>query len=305
MEQMHKEKLIGAFLISTAAVLWGFDGIVLTPKLYNLDVGFVVFMLHLIPFLLMNLFLFRQLKFLKEFSKSDYLFFGLVALFGGAIGTLAIVKALFLVNFQHLSVIVLLQKLQPVFAIILAYFILKEKMKPSFFLWASIAIIASYFLAFGFNLPNFNTGANTTFAALYALLAAISFGSATVFGKKVLQKFDFKTVTYFRFGFTSVIMLAYVLLTGLFSQIEFVTIENWVTFLIIAITTGSGAIFLYYFGLKKVKASISTICELFYPVSAIFFDYVFNGSMLTPVQWIASIFLIFAVVKISLNTARQ
>jgi len=107
--------------------MWGFDGVVLTPRLYKLNVGFVVFMLHLIPFVLMNIFLFKQYKWLKKFSANDLIILFLIAFFGGALGTLSIVKALFLVQFQHLSVVVLLQKLQPIFAVSLAAFILKEK----------------------------------------------------------------------------------------------------------------------------------------------------------------------------------
>ena len=138
------QKIIGAVLVSLAAILWGLDGVVLTPRLYNLDVAFVVFMLHAIPFVLMNLFLFKEYKYLMKFSARDFFVLGLIAVFGGAVGTLSIVKALFLVNFEHLSVIVLLQKLQPVFAIILAGVLLREKMKGSFFAWAGLAVASSY-----------------------------------------------------------------------------------------------------------------------------------------------------------------
>jgi drug/metabolite transporter (DMT)-like permease len=62
----------------------------------------------------------------------------------------AMVKALFLVHFQKLTIVVLLQKLQPVFAITLATFLLKEKLRPGFFIWATIAIVDGYFLTFGF-----------------------------------------------------------------------------------------------------------------------------------------------------------
>ncbi len=54
----------------------------------------------------------------------------LVSLTGGLVGTLAIVKALFLVNFDQLSVVVLLQKLQPLFAISLAAVLLRERITP-------------------------------------------------------------------------------------------------------------------------------------------------------------------------------
>lgn len=288
-------------LIILAAAMWGFDGVVLTPRLYNLNVGFVVFMLHLVPFILMNTFLFKQYKWLGKFSGTDLLLLFLIAIFGGALGTLAIVKALFLVNFQHLSIVVLLQKLQPIFAIILAAIILKEKVTRKFAFWAFIAIIASYFLTFGISLPHTSDHPKLLEAALYAVLAAFSFGSSTVFSKKILQKYSFYTVNFYRFGFTAFIMFIYVILIGKLVEFNNVTSTNWLFFLIIALTTGSGALFLYYYGLNKVKAIVSTICELFFPISAIIFDYLINGQVLTPVQWISAAVMIYAILKISLN----
>ena len=238
---------------------------------------------------------------MKSFSKIDFIYFFLVAFFGGAIGTLAIVKALFLVNFQSLTVVVLLQKLQPVFAILLAAILLKERLHKGFVFWASIAIVASYFLAFGFSLPDFNTGSRTTHAALYSLLAAISFGSATVFGKKILNRVDFISTTYFRYGFTTIIMLIIVLLAGTLTQLELTTPQNWTILIIIAFTTGSGALFLFYYGLRNVKAMVATICELLFPVSAILFDYLFNGKVLSTVQWISAIVLMSAIIKLSIR----
>jgi len=297
--------LLGAFSVCISASLWGFDGIVLTPRLYNLDVVFVVFILHLIPFSLMNLLLFREYRHLSTFRPMDYALFFLVALSGGAIGTFSIVKALFLVNFQHLTVVILLQKLQPVFALFLAAIILKEKITRTFALWAVLAISMGYFLTFGFHLPNFDTGAKTTYAAMYALLAAFSVGSSTVISKKILQKYNFRTATFYRYGFTAVIMFVVVLATGVWDQFQVATSKNWLIFLVIGLTTGSGAIFLYYFGLKKVKAMVATICELCFPVSAIIFDYLFNGKILSIVQWISAIIMLLAIVRISLSNNQR
>jgi len=299
MEQNQNQIIRGTLAISVAAILWGFDGVVLTPRLFNLDVVFVVLVLHLIPFLLMNIFMFKQYKNLKSFVRQDYITFTLVALFGGAIGTMAIVKALFLVDFQQLSVVVLLQKLQPIFAIILAGILLKEKIKKQFALWASVAVVASYFLTFGFSLPSISGDTNTIYAALYALLAAFSFGSSTVFSKKILMNHNFVTATFFRYLFTSVIMILFVVGTGTFTEIHKVTNENWIYFIIIGLTTGSGAIFLYYYGLRRVKAIVATMGELLFPISAIIFDYLINDSLLSPVQMISAGIMVFALIKLN------
>jgi len=297
MTKQNSQVVKGTIAISISAIMWGFDGVVLTPRLFNLEVGYVVFMLHFIPFLLMNVFLFRQYKNLKTFVRQDYIGFSLVALFGGALGTMAIVKALFLIDFQQLSVVVLLQKLQPIFAIILAAILLKERIKKNFIIWASLAIVASYFLTFGFSLPKFDGNEQTIYAALFALLAAFSFGSSTVFSKKVLINHNFITATFFRYGFTSLFMLIYVVIFGQYLEVMETTPTNWLYFIIIGVTTGSGAIFIYYYGLRRVKAIVATISELLFPISAIFFDYLVNDSILSPVQMVSAAIMVFAIIK--------
>jgi drug/metabolite transporter (DMT)-like permease len=293
----------GAAAVSVAAILWGLDGIVLTPRLYNLDIGYVVFMLHLIPFGIMNLFMYRKYRLLSRFTLSDSVLFVLVALLGGVIGTMAIVKALFLVNFQNLTIIVLLQKLQPVFAISLSALWLKETMRRNFLLWSSLAIFAGYFLTFGWQLPDFKTGSATFTAAMFSLLAAASFGSSTVLSKKILMKYDFISATFFRYGITAMVMFLVVLTVSQTGQLAATTPANWMIFLIIAFTTGSGAIFLYYYGLTRIKAMVASVCELFFPLSAILFDYIFNGNTLSVVQWISAGVMIFAIFNLNRTSA--
>lgn len=295
-----KTVISGSLAISLAAVLWGFDGVFLTPRLYNLDIGFVVFMVHAIPFVMMQFFLYKSYSSLRTLNKTEFVSLVMVALFGGAIGTLAIVKALFLVEFKQLTIVVLLQKLQPVFAIILATIILKEKLRPNFLLWAGLAILAGYFLTFGLQVPDIHTDKNTILAASFSLIAAFSFGSSTVFSKRALQRISFEDATFFRYGFTSLLMLGFVLLTGKLTQFHTITTANWIIFFVIALTTGSGAIFIFYYGLVRVKAIIATICELFFPISAIFFDYLFNGNKLSAVQWISAFIMILAIINLNL-----
>jgi len=116
-----------------------------------------------------------------------------------------------------------------------------------------------------------------------------------------LRKYSFFTATFYRYAFTTVIMLLYVLSTGILKNIPDITGFQWTIFIIIGVTTGSGAIFLYYFGLTRIRAMLATICELCFPVSAILFDYLVNDKVLTPLQWISAAVLIFAILKLSLE----
>ena len=300
----QRAAIIGAVAISISAILWGLDGVVLTPRLYNLKVGYVVFILHAIPFVLMNFFLYKQYSYIKKFTRRDLLIIFLIALLGGAIGTLSIVKALFLVNFQNLSIVVLLQKLQPIFGIALAGILLGEKIHKQFILWAVIAISAGYFLTFGLSLPDLETGSDTVTAALFALLAAFSFGSSTIFSKMILKRYTFKTATFYRYGTTTMIMLVYVLITGQLDQFQVTTRQNWIFFIVIALTTGSGAIFLYYYGLNHVKAIISLIVELLFPITTILLDYFFNNNRLSFIQWISALIMVVAIISLNRGQAR-
>lgn len=294
-----KHRKLGLLSICLAAIMWGIDGVLLTPRLFNLDPTLVTFLLHALPFSVMSIVFYKEFRLIKKMSASELVYLLLVALCGGILGVIFIVKALFLVQFQHLTIVALLQKLQPVFAIVLAGILLNDRPSIKFFFWAIIAIISGYFLTFGFSLPSMQDEANLIWAAIYSLAAAFCFGSATVFGKKALSHLSFKTALFYRYGFTTLIMLGIVIFNGQLFQISNVTPENWLFFAIIGLTTGGGAILLYYYGLKSVNASVSAICELCFPLTAIICDYLFHAQVLTTTQWVSALIMFIAIIKIS------
>jgi drug/metabolite transporter (DMT)-like permease len=279
--------------------MWGLDGVALTPRLFGLPVPLVVLLLHLVPFILMQPFLFRAYPRIARMGRGGWISLLLVALSGGLLGTLAIVKALFLVNFNQLSVVVLLQKLQPVFAILLAALVLGERMRKEFFIWAFLAVVGAYGLTFGLRLPASSTGSGGVEAAVWAVVAALAFGCATVLGKRLLDDLDFKAATFARYGLTSALALVYLGLSGTGLPLESVGRVQWILVLAIGLTTGSGAIFVYYYGLGRVRASVATICELCLPLSAVLFDYLLNDSVLGPWQWVGAGLMLTAIVRIS------
>ena len=297
--QISHSKYFAPALVIIAASLWAVDGIVLRPALYGLPVSLVVFVESSIVAILTLPILFKNFSALKNLNKKDWLAFFGVSLLGGAIGTMAITKALFYVNFVNLSIVILLQKLQPVFAISLATILLKEKLPKEFFIWAGLAIAGAYFMTFGLSEPNFSTGDKTTIAALFSLLAAFSFSSSTVLSKRALRNVDFKLGTHLRFLFSSIIMLIISSVLGDIFLINKITTNQIIVFLIIAFTTGGAAIFLYYYGLKKITASVASICELAFPLTAIILEYFVHGNILSIVQWIGAIVLLISILKVS------
>jgi drug/metabolite transporter (DMT)-like permease len=285
--------------VIVAASLWGLDGIVLRPSLYALPVPLVVLIESSIVALILTPFFIQQIPKIKVLDKSDWLAFFAVAMLGGAIGTMTITKALFYVNFVNLSIVILIQKLQPVFAIVLAALLLKEKLPQVFYFWAGVAILGAYIMTFGTKLPVFNSGDRTAIAAIFSLIAAISFGSSTVFSKRALRNVGFELGTYLRFLISSLIMFVMVLSLSQIPRVSDVTNYQWMIFLIIAFTTGGAAIFLYYYGLKSIPASVSAVCELAFPLTAILLEYFVRGNMLDVLQWFGVVMLFAGMIKVS------
>jgi drug/metabolite transporter (DMT)-like permease len=293
---MKKYSILAVIL---SASLWGVDGVLLTPSLYNLNVPIVVFIESSLVALLLTPYYFKYIPDIKKFSVKDLLSILLVALFGGTLGTLAITKALFYVNYVNLSIVILIQKLQPVFALVFAATILKEKPQKEFYIWATIAIIGAYIMTFGFNKPIVTSDNKTVYAVLFSLLAAVSFGLSTVLSKRALRNIKYDFATYLRFLFSSIIMLFIVGFSNSFANLSQITLTNGIVFILIAFTTGGTAIYLYYYGLRNISASVATICELSFPLTAILLEYFVRGNVLNVVQWIGVLTLLLAIIKVS------
>ncbi len=99
--------------------------------------------------------------------------------------------------------------------------------------------------------------------------------------------------------------LLLLLITGEGVPFGEVTRENWALILVIGLTTGSGAIFLYYYGLSRVRAMVSAICELCLPFSTIVLDYWVNDSVLGPWQWMGAGLLIVSILRVSIEPQEQ
>jgi drug/metabolite transporter (DMT)-like permease len=103
---------------------------------------------------------------------------------------------------------------------------------------------------------------------------------------------------------TSALAAVLLLITSIGFPVSSVTPADWLVVVIISITTGSGAILLYYWGLRRIRAMTATICELCLPLSAVFFDYVVNGSRLSAFQIVGALLMIAAITQVSTRQGR-
>jgi|TARA_B110000914_G_scaffold194024_2_gene181928 drug/metabolite transporter (DMT)-like permease len=291
------KKYLPALAVILAAILWSFDGI-LRQNLYNLPSFLIVALEHLIGAIIFFPLLLKGWREVSSLRQRGWISVLWISVCGGILGTFFYTKALSYVNYIDLSVVVLLQKFQPIFAIALASVILKEKITARFLSLAVIAIIGGYFVTFG-NQPLSEWSDKTIIAALLSLLAAFSWGSSTVLGKHALNRLSFETVTSLRLTVTAVITFFILISTGQLEAINQVNLTHWKYIVIIVLSTGSLALFIYYYGLNHLPASHVTLYELFWPLSAVAIDWYLRGRIMSPVQLFGAILLLGAILFLS------
>ena len=94
-------------------------------------------------------------------------------------------------------------------------------------------------------------------------------------------------------------MLFILISTGQAETISQVNIENWKYIFIIVLSTGSLALFIYYYGLNHLPASHVTLYELFWPLSAVTMDWYIYGRVMSLVQWLGAALLLGAILLLS------
>jgi drug/metabolite transporter (DMT)-like permease len=294
------KKYLPALAVIFAAFLWSFDGFI-RQNLFALPSFLIVSLEHVIGAILFLPLLIRGWKEVSSLGQRGWISVLWISIFGGVLGTFFYTKALSYVNYIDLSVVVLLQKLQPIFAIALAGVILKEKITNQFIILAFAAIVGGYLVTFGSSSIK-DWDDKTIIAALLALLAAFSWGSSTVLGKHALNRLSFTTVTSLRLAITASVTAFVLLSTGQYDAVQSMTISHWGFIVLIVLSTGSLALFFYYYGLNKLPASHATLYELFWPLSAVGLDWFIRGNILSLTQWVGAILLLGSIILLTRET---
>lgn len=288
----------GPLFIVIAALFWSFDGI-LRRSLYSLPSTVVVFYEHLLGAIILLPMFIKFRSDLKKMTRKEWIAIILVSLFSGALGTIFYTSALGMVNYIQFSVVVLLQQLQPVWAILAARILLKEKLSKEFLPYAILGILAAYLITFKDLRINFVSGKETIIAAILALSAGFVWAVSTSFSKIVLNKISFWTATSLRFWFAPIFALIFVFGQNNQQSLVALTSTQWLTLLTITFSTGMVALVIYYFGLRKTPARVSAICELAWPASAIFIDYFLYKQTFTITQIIGVLILFISMKNVS------
>jgi drug/metabolite transporter, DME family len=294
-------------LVAVAATMWASDTYFRAQLIGHLTAAQIVVVEDALITLFLLVFLVRGIPEMRRLNWRQWLAVGLIGLGPQAIATILFTQSF---SYRHYAETFVLQQTQPLIAIVLAWIILGERRRPWFWPVAVLAIVGVYMVVFAQDLkaPLSDLQHGRLEAGLFALGAAALWASGTVLGRFVLGTLSFPTTTALRFTVALPILVVILLVqSGAAGFTHYHLADAW-PFLGIALIPGLLALLLYYRALASTPATLATIAELAYPVTATFVasappPYGFNQPLYLP-QFIGTLLLIAAIVILNYTKER-
>ena len=288
-------RVYAPLLIALAAMLWGSD-LMLRPNALSAgwSPAWLVLGEHLLLSLLFVPVLWRERRKLGLLTKPQWGALLFVAWGGSALATWLYTKA-FTLDFSQALTVVLLQKTQPIVAILLAGLVLKERRQPLFWAWGIAAFTGAYLLIGFKSLPSL--GDIHAEQALLALGASALWGAATVAGRSLTASLSPGGLAGARFALAVPVLLLLTLVlngapTAPTHSVHFAAIF----LLLIVLLPDLLGMVLYYAGLRGTSASAATLAELCYPLTALGIGIFVQHTPVTLSQGIGLTLLVLAVI---------
>lgn len=280
------------WLIALAASLWGFSAVLREPLAQDLPALTIVVAEHVVLVIVLLPWLVPSVRAFLGCTPRTQL--GVLVI--GA-GSSALATTMFTAAFRLGDPITpqVLQKLQPVLAILLAALILGERVTRRFPLFAVPAIVGAWLLAFP---EPFGVQVQGAQAAALAVGAALLWAAGTVLGRMVSAELAFLHVTTLRFafGFLTLVVLVALTETSVTMPAEFVP-----RLVALALIPGLLALVLYYFGLRQTPAMRATLAELAFPLTAAAVGVTMLDGHLDGSQWLGFGVVLVSVVVLALH----
>lgn len=286
----------GTWLIAVAASMWGLSGLLREPLSKELPALAVVLAEHVVLVLLVSPWVVAALRELSRSSLRTKV--GILVI--GA-GSSALATTMFTAAFRIGDPITpqVLQKLQPVIALVLAAVVLGERLTPRFPLFAVPAILGAWLLAFPDPL---GVGVQSLTAAGLAVGAAALWAAGTVLGRMVSAELSFLHVTTLRFTVGLVALAGFAMVTGTPVGVPLALVPQLA---LLALVPGLLALVLYYLALRRTPASRATLAELAFPLSAATVGVLWLDGRLDGSQWLGFVVVLAAVVTLALHEHRS
>jgi len=281
-------KRVGVLAIIGASLMWALEPIFAKLAYGNSDFlqtsairAIVVALTAVIYVVFTNKSHFKVTK--KQIPKLVYI---------GIVGTV-IADLLYFFSLTKISVVnaVLIGHMQPVFIILIGFFILKEdKLTKYDYIGILIMMVAGLFVTTK-TLQNLFMLKLGTRGDLFVLLATIAWATTAIVMRKYLRDLNAGVLTFYRFFIASIVFVIYLLSTSS------IMLSNPYQ-IIVGIVVGIGTI-LFYEGLKRIKAAQVSALELSAPFFAALLGFLILGEIVTVMQILGIVLLMIGIYFLS------
>ncbi len=284
---------LGVLLVALGAALWGTDAVLRVPLLEVMSPPQIVLSEHLVLLLYSVPAIVLGWRIFPQLGAGQWAALLVIAWGGSALATLLFTAAFASGN---PTVVILLQKTQPLFAIALAHVLLRERLRWAYWPCFAVAVLGAYLISFdGLIGPLKALGSAQAVPALLTLGAAVLWGSSTALGRFVLKDMPFHTLTGARLLLALPILWAIVLVQGSLGQLGAGLAAEPARVVLLALIPGLLGLLLYYRGLSGTRASYATLAELAFPATAVILNWTFLGVGVSANQVIGFVLLWGAV----------
>ncbi len=270
----------GVALVAAGAAMWGADGALRAPLVAHWSSWTIVLFEHLVLTILVAGLLVRRRAEIARIPRRTWLAVLGVSWGGSALATLAFTFAFV---YGNPDVVVLLQKTQPLWALVVAAVLLGERPRALLAPLGVAALAGTYLLSFGATSPAAAFAGAQGKAALLAILAAALWGSATALGRRSLRDIPPDTLTGLRFVVALPLLAVIAASQGALAPATTAPVD-WLRLVLLAVVAGLIGMLLYYRGLRTTPASLATFAEMAFPASALIINYVVLGATIDAVQ---------------------
>jgi len=295
-------KKYAALLVIGGSALWGTDALFRRPLTGFLSPVTIVFLEHCVlavavfPIIIACRDGFRHLK------GSDYALLLFVAL-GGSVAATSLFT--FAIKYGNPSAVVLLQKTQPLFTALLARLLLGERPPRRFWPWFVAAVAGAYLISNPDWSGSRGSDPGHPAIALCALGAAGLWGSATVCGRFLVARISTPFLTALRCVLALPALLVLYILQSTPQRTLPSSLPAVTGIITMALVAGLAALLLYYQGLKSTSATMASVCELSFPVTAVVVNWLVLNVSLSATQLAGAAILVASVTVTAFLSARE
>jgi drug/metabolite transporter (DMT)-like permease len=262
---------LGITLVAVAAALWGLDAWIRQPLAKSTAPATIVFGEHVVLVALTLPILAVAFRALWS-AGPRYVAAGIAVGAGAsAVATILFTQALFHGDF---ITVLVLQKAQPLVAVVGAWLVLGEQPRPRFAWFLLPALAGIWLIALPHPLAPHAHGLTPI---VESLGAAALWGMGTVLGRYLTRRLGFQQVSTVRFAFGLIASAAALPIVG---DKAWAGTHDSFYIALLAVVTGYLALNLYYYGLHRTPAVLAALGELAFPVTAALVGiYVFDSNL--------------------------